>query len=313
MTVTAASGSLSHSVVESLIVTSNVGGNDFQLAVTQAFPANVDAGMPQAAKVTVTPDYSGSINASCDASSMSGAQCAVTPANPVHISANTPLTLSVALNVPNTVAPAAYTINLTVADASGGQSHTLQLPLTVIQDFSVSSATPSQTIASGQTTGPYQLTVAPNPQGYSFGGAVSLSCPSGLPTGAQCLFNPSTPQSPGNSAVSVVMTISTAKASAQGRRQPREPSIFYALALLLPGIIISWGAVHRASGRLKPRAFGLTAMLLLLMWSLLSCGGVSTGGSGNGSSGKTPITYVITVTGTSGSLTHATAVSLVMQ
>ncbi len=313
VTVTATSGSLSHSVVESLIVTSGVGTNDFQLAVSQAFPANVDAGTPQTAKVSVTPNYSGSINASCDASSMPGAQCVVTPPNPLAISANTAVTLSVALNVPNTAAPAAYTVNLTVADASGGQSHTLQLPLTVIQDFSVSSATPSQTITAGETTGPYQLTVAPNPQGYSFGGAVTLSCPSGLPTGAQCLFNPSTPQTPGNSGVSVVMTISTAKAAAQGRQQPREPSSFYALGLLLPGIVIGWSAVHRASGRLKPRAFGLTTMLLLLMWSLLSCGGVSTGGNGSGSSGNTPITYVITVTGTSGSLSHSTAVSLVMQ
>jgi hypothetical protein len=313
VTVTATSGSLSHSVVESLIVTSNVGSNDFQLAVTQAFPANADAGMPQTAKVSVTPNYSGSINASCDASSMSGAQCVVTPANPVAISANMALTLSVALTVPNTAAPAAYTINLTVADASGGQSHTLQLPLIVIPDFSVSSATPIQTITAGETTGPYQLTVAPNPQGYSFGGAVTLSCPSGLPAGAQCLFNPSAPQTPGDSAVSVVMTISTAKAASQGRRQPREPSIFYALALLLPGIVISWSAAHRAPGRVKPRAFCSITMLLLLMWSLLSCGGVSTGGNGSGSSGNTPTTYVITVTGTSGSLTHSAAVSLVMQ
>jgi len=137
--------------------------------------------MPQTAKVSVTPNYSGSINASCDASSMAGAQCTVTPANPLAISANSAVTLSMVLNVPNTAAPAAYTINLTVADATGGPSHTLQLPLTVIQDFSVSSATSSQSITAGETTGPYQLTVAPNPQGYSFGGAVTFLVPVDFP------------------------------------------------------------------------------------------------------------------------------------
>ncbi len=53
------------------------------------------------------------------------------------------------------------------------------------------------------------------------------------------------------------------------------------------------------------------ATLLLLTWSLLSCGGVSTGG-GTTTTGSSPITYVITVTGTSGSLIHSTAVTLIV-
>ena len=313
VTVTGTSGSVSHSAGVSLIVTSSAASGDFQLAVTQAFPVNVDAGSQPTAKVSVTPNYTGSMNASCDASAISGANCSVAP-NTVQTTANTASTLTISVNnMPNNTAPGSYSIGLTVTDSSGAPSHTLQLPLTVIADFSVSSATPSQTVTAGQTSGPYQLTIAPNPPGFSFAGAVTLSCPSGLPAGAQCLFSPSTPQTPGNSAVNVVMTISTTNATAVLQWPPGHRSIFYAMCLLLPAVVIGWGAVNRGSEELKPRVLGSIATLLLLMLSLLSCGGVSSGGGGTGSSGNTPITYVVTLTGTSGSLSHSTTVSLVVQ
>ena len=83
--------------------------------------------------------------------------------------------------MPNTTAPAAYTVNLTIADASG-PSHTLQLPLTVIPDFVISSTTPSETVHAGQTSGPYNLTI--QPVGSSFNAAVTVTC-SSLPALAQ--------------------------------------------------------------------------------------------------------------------------------
>jgi hypothetical protein len=123
-------------------------------------PTGIAAGVQAQAKVSVTANY-GSINAHCDASAISG-QCLVMPANPVAISANSPAAVTITLNVPNTIIPGAYNINVAVADSSGQPSHTLQLPLTVIPDFTVNSATPSQTLAAGQTTsGAYQLSVAP--------------------------------------------------------------------------------------------------------------------------------------------------------
>jgi hypothetical protein len=64
--------------------------DDFKLAVNQAFPASVDAGAgaQATANVAVTPNYSGSVNVTCDTSAMPGAHCVLTPANPVAISAN---------------------------------------------------------------------------------------------------------------------------------------------------------------------------------------------------------------------------------
>jgi len=216
--------------------------------------------------------------------------------------------------MPNNTAPGPYNINLTVADSSGQPSHTLQPPLTftVIPDFTVSSTTSSQTVTAGQTTGPYQLTVGPNPQGSSFSGAVTLSCSSGLPAGAQCHFNPSAAQSPGNLGVNVVMTISTTSATANLRWSSHYHSTFYALWLLMPGIVFCRLAVRQTSGKLNPRVLGTIAALLLLMLSLLSCGGVSNGSVGGNGTGSTPVTYVIIVTGTSGSLSHSTTVNLIV-
>ncbi|MGA8342276.1 MAG: hypothetical protein WB781_10095 [Candidatus Sulfotelmatobacter sp.] len=298
VTVTGTSGVLSHSATVSLTVTnSGASSGDFQLAVTQAFPAGVAAGSQAQAHVSVTSNYIGSINASCDASTISG-QCLVTPTSPVAISANAPSSLLVTVNVPNTITPRTYNINLTVADSSGQPSQALQLPLTVMPDFSVTSATPSQTLSAGQTTsGAYQLTVAPNPFGSSFAGTVTLSCSSGLPSGAQCLFAPSAPVTLGNTSTAVVMTISTVTSKA-ALRSPAGCSIFYALCLLLPGIVITWRAASTRSATCNCQVLGFT-MLLLLMLFLLSCGGVSAGGGSTPPSGNTPIPYVITVTGTS--------------
>ncbi len=292
VTVTGTAGAFSRSSTVSVIVANGVGSNDFQLALAQAFPTNGAAGSSQTAKVSVTPNYSGSVNVTCDDSAMSGAQCSVTPVNPVAISANVAATLTLMLNVPNSAAPAAYNINLTVADSSGQPSHTLQLPLTVIPDFSVSSATPSQTVTAGQTTGPYALTV--QPVGSAFNGAVSLACGSGLPAGAQCVFNPPTAVTPGNSAVDVVMSIST-KANGAGSRSSGG---FVISALWLPfAIVLSAGAWRNRSPKRPLRLLGCA----ISCWTLLlfvSCAGVSNSGGGGGHP-PPPVTYQVTVTGTS--------------
>jgi hypothetical protein len=319
------SGSLASSVGVSLVVTSNTVVPEFQLAVTQPFAANVDAGTQSTAIVSVTPNYSGSVNATCDASAIPAAQCTLTPANPVPISANAAAPVTVSLNVPNTVVPAAYNINLTVADSSGQPTQTVQLPITVITDFSVSSSTSTQTVTAGQTSGAYQLAIAPNPPGSSFNGAVTLSCSAGLPAGAQCIFDPSTPQAPGSSAVDVTLNISTTAGSSDmrprtmGRAKTRTrtsvAAILYLPWLLLPGIVIGWGMAGTRRGA-RHRRGGLRWMVLLLLLTLFlslflpSCGGVSNGGGG-GTTG-TPVTSIVTVTGTSGLLSHSTQVTLVV-
>ena len=218
----------------------------------------------------------------------------VAPANPVAISANVPVSLTVNLDLPNDAMPGAHNINLTVADESGQRSHTVQLPVTGAEDFSVSSATASQTVAPGQTTGAYQLTIAPNPPGSSFGGAVQLAC-SGLPQGANCLFSPSDPQIPGSSAVDVVMTISTAAASANSMRSVEKPPFLYTIWMLLPAVVLGSVSRRNAATLFRPLSLFITALSLVV---LVACAGVSAGGGGGGGT-QNPVSYKITVTGAS--------------
>jgi hypothetical protein len=150
-------------------------------------------------------------------------------------------------------------------------------------------------VTAGQTSGAYNLTV--QPVGASFTGAVTLACSAGMPAGAQCVFNPFTPQTPGNSAVDLVMNISTAARKAGLPPLSTHISMFYALWLVLPGTVIALSSAGRRLGR---RRFRVLSSIATLLFSgiLLSCGGVSTGGSGI-TTGNQPVTYQITVTGTS--------------
>lgn len=206
-----------------------------------------------------------------------------------------PVSLTVTLNLPNDAMPNTYNIHLTVSDESKQLSHYVELPLTVSQDFSVSSANPSQTVTAGQTTGAYQLAIAPNPPGSSFAGAVQLAC-SGLPQAAKCLFSPSAPQTPGSSAVDVVMTISTTAGSAKLVPERKGAPSFYAIWLLLPALVLGTASRRNAASFLRPLSLFITAVSLLV---LLACAGVSAGGGGGGGGSQNPVSYKITVTGTS--------------
>jgi hypothetical protein len=311
VTVVGTSGTLSHSRTASL----TVGQGSFQLAINQAFPAGSDAGSQQSAKVSLTPNYTGSVTASCDASAFSG-QCSVTPGNPVQIVAGTIASLTLTVNIPNSAAPQPsnpYNINLTVTDSSGQPSQTLTLPLTVIQDFTLGTLTPgTQTITPGQSAS-YNFSVLP--VGAAFANSVTLSC-SGGPAISLCSFTPSS-VTPGNSSAAVVLKITTTASSANlVSPGPGRVALFYALWLALPGL-----ALLGTRGRGRKRAkLALPASLLglfLLALLLPSCGGGTGNGGGGGIGGQQqgtqPGTYTITVSGTSGILVHqASTITLVV-
>jgi hypothetical protein len=273
------------------------GNNSFALKATQNFPA-ADAPSRTTAMLSVTPNYSGSVTAVCNAGSLAGGQCSVNPTGQIPIGAGKATSLTLTLNVPNSAAPQpsnSYSIMVTVTDASGQPTATLAMPLTVIQDFTLSTPSPgAQTVNPGQSAS-YNFSVLP--VGTAFGGTVSFSC---APAAVTCSFVP-TSVTPGGSSAAVVMTVTGSATASLSRR--------VGLWLLLPGVLllVTW---ERRGRKLRRMNLGMALFLLLF---LPSCGGGSNGGGG-GLGPQGGITYNITVTGTSGTLSHpASPVTLVVQ
>ena len=249
--------------------------------------------------------YSGQVNATCDATDLPGTQCSLSPANPILIVSGAVVFAIATINIPNDAIPGAYNININSQDVGGTPSHQVTLALTVQSDFALGSLTPpTQTIKAGQSAS-YNFSVLP--VGAAFSDPVNLSC-SGAPAASLCTFTPN-PATPGNNSAAVVLQVNTSASSA--RIVPygwKGTAVFYALWLALPAICVFRSSTRRGS---KLRLARSILALFLLGALLTSCGGGgSNGGSGGGGGiggqqqGTQPGTYTITVTGTSGSLTH---------
>jgi len=268
--------------------------------------------------LTLTPSsfYDGTVSASCNTGALAD-QCSVAP-NSASVVAGTNTLLTATINVPTNASPGSYTVVISTQDVSGAPSHSLSIPLTIIQDFTLSSLTPAtQTINSGQSAS-YNFSALP--VGASFTGAVSFSCSSAPLISALCSFAPN-PVTPGSSSAAVVMTISTTSSAAN--RSPLGPnhSIFvYLLWLALPSLAMLTNSARRKKA--KRTFFTFLFALFLLALLLSSCGGGgSNGGGTNGNGGgggigqqqgTQPGTYTITVTGTSGTFTHAAPSTVVL-
>jgi hypothetical protein len=268
---------------------------DYSIAGTPSLSGTPGAQVTANLQINSLFGYSGTVNATCDASALSAATCTLAPSNSVSVPSGGSAKLTATVNIPNNASSGTYTIQVNAQDTTGVLRHSASISLTVGQDFLVTSSTDSQTVTAGQTSGPYGLTV--RPVGASFAGAVTLTCTAGLPAGAQCVFNPPTPVTPGNSAVDVVMNIAT-KASAQSRASAA--SHFPPPVIWLPiAAFVGMGLSETRNAKRLRRVLG-ALIVWLGMIAFISCAGVSSGGGGSGG-GQPPqsVTYHITVTGTS--------------
>jgi uncharacterized protein (TIGR03118 family) len=161
-------------------------------------------------------------------------------------------------------------------------------------DFSLNLSSQSATIAQG---GSATLMVSASAVG-GFNGQISLSC--SAPAGLNCAFNPST-ISPGSSTGSSSLVISAAST-------PPVTGYIANMATILPGFGLFGIVIAPRTRKLLSRKRILFAGLSLVLLSLLfavACGG------GTSNKPTTPTSQVnLTVTGTSGTLTHSSVVAV---
>jgi Bacterial Ig-like domain (group 3)/Protein of unknown function (DUF1573)/Beta-propeller repeat len=176
----------------------------------------------------------------------------------------------------------------------------------VVEDFAlgaVSSASPSQTASPGAAA-TFSLSISPS--GATFPSPVTFSV-SGLPSGATATFTPPTiPAGAGTTSVILTVQLPTNGASLARQRIGRGIAPLTLALLLLP-----FTRRSRAPSKKFSRALSLTLVLYaaFVPAAILGCGG------GNGASTVSPSTanYTLTVTATSGSVSHTTSLTLIVQ
>lgn len=199
------------------------------------------------------------------------------------------------------------TAMLSVADNANGSPQTSSLTATgtappASADFTVAATPASQSVASGSSA-IYSVNVASI--NSSFTQQVSLTA-SGLPTGATVTFSPAA-VTPGGSGAQSTMTIQTAaqRASSSGGPPwlPFSAPVFAAVLLVLPF-------------RSRKRIFrGLVCVLMLMgiAGALSACGGGFALPQTHTAPNAPPATYLVTVTGASGTLQHSTSVQITVR
>ena len=205
-----------------------------------------------------------------------------------------------------------FTVTATDSSTGGGphtgyQSFTIAIGPAAATDFTIEvagSSSSSATVLAGGTVGE-SFTVSPAGGAGVFANAITLTA-SGLPAGASAVFSPaSIPAGSGKTTVTLAIQLARSSADSEWARSGliagRLPPLFLAL-ILLPLA----GKLRRASKRIGR----LISALLLAIAGMAATNGC---GSFNGSAGQAARTYTVTVTATSGALSHSATIVLTIE
>jgi hypothetical protein len=194
------------------------------------------------------------------------------------------------------------TTSFTPADTTTYIATTASVSLKV-EDFTLAAQNGGSATASPGGQAAYTLAVS-TPSGDPFPQAITFAV-TGLPSEAAATFSPST-LAAGSGPTNVAMTVTASNSAAiQSRPFPFGTG---ALPVVLGLILLPFSRTRRSFSRrflqLVVIAIGSTAL-----FAVLGCGG---GGGGN-STTPPPQSYSLTVTASSGSLTHSTTVNLTVK
>jgi hypothetical protein len=226
------------------------------------------------------------------------------------------LTLSTAGVLTGTPAAAgSFPFTITATDSSPGagantgrQSYTVVISQAAVTDFTIevaSGASSSATVLPGGNVGE-SFTVSPANGAGVFSDAIALSA-SGLPAGATAVFSPASVPA-GSGTTTVTLAIQAPQSSADsvwaggGVAGSLAP---FSLALLLLPLA---GRLRRGGKRI-----GRLISLLLAIAGMAAIVGLNGCKAVSGSPGQTSQTYTVTVTGTSGALSHSTTFTLTVE
>ena len=178
-----------------------------------------------------------------------------------------------------------------------------------VQDFTLTTggSGSSQTVQPGGTA-TFTLPMAPS-GGTTFPAAVTFSA-TGLPAGFTATFNPAL-LAAGSSATNVSLTIQVPlTAMLEKNKQPGRGLPLVAFSVLILPFV---GGIRRSNKWLRRLAFIVIISAGIGGTTMLTgCGGGGSGSSGGGG-GSQPRTYNTTVTATSGSLSHSTTVTVIVE
>lgn len=170
-------------------------------------------------------------------------------------------------------------------------------------DYQIGIPSGSVTVSAGQSA-IYAITITP--QG-GFNGTISFAC-SGLPAVSSCSFNPPT-LTPSGSATSTSLTIATTAPRTASTRTVNGPTMAALTGIGFLGIVFLGVPTRR---RRSLRLVGMLFLAFGMIIGIASCGG---GGSPSITTipGTPQGTFNITVSATSGTTTHSSVVTLVVQ
>jgi hypothetical protein len=260
----------------------------------------VQVGQTSAAQtVTLTNNTSSTISfTSAALSGTNAADYAVSTAGCTGgIVVGTPCVVSVTFK-PTVVAPPSEVATLTITDGDSTSPQVFSLTgkgsNTPPPDFTLSAAPTTLTVAQGAVGSPVTISVNPT---NGFASAVALTC-SGAPAYSSCALNPASITSPTTSTVTFTAHAMLVPVPISKPAPPfnvvRILPLFVALMLLF---------LLRSAQRLRVRLAIVTVILVCVTLAACSSGY-------NGPTKTMKGTYPLTVTGTSGALTHTTTVTV---
>ncbi len=216
------------------------------------------------------------------------------------------------VSVPASDLAAGGVVSVTVLNPApgGGTSAVLTITLT---DFNTTSPTPPQTVAAGQGA---MFTIATAPVLGPFPNQVTFTA-TGLPPGGNASFNPASVAAGSTSTMTVTTTARTSSAvtvEQPGPPQRRWPLHFPgwpAVTLIGVALALWWSA--NLQGRSSRRLATLGGLAFMAVAAIYLSGCAEGFPRLPVNSGTPAGVYVITVTGTSGTLHHSTTVTLTVQ